>query len=133
MEIADKKQVEEDAKAKLNSARSSNGGGVMLPTAKLASSMPGASKLIVGNGTGLLRKPTTTTSSSSLLLKKPISSTSKLRVSKLGVNLSSKNGDEDDQFEDIEETQRKVVEAEERAKQIAQDEELAKKLQQESS
>ena len=131
LDMADAKSEQQEAKKKLEAARSNGtSAGVLQPKAKLASSMTGASKLIIKprNGTlGTLRKPTT---GSSMLLKKKTTS-SKLRVNKLSMKLpvNGMGGDDnDDKFEDIEQTQKNVKDAEIEAKQIAEDEALAKKL-----
>ncbi len=136
LDMIDQKNEQEEAKMKLEAARNAtNGGtasaGVLQPKAKLASSMSGASKLVIntnksssGGKLGMLRKPSS--GSSSTLLKKKATG-SKLRINKLSVKLPvngvSGNGmdGDDDQFEDIEQTQKNVKEAEEA--------ELAKKLE----
>lgn len=131
LDAVDVKNEQLEAKKKLEAARSNGtSAGVLQPKAKLASNMSGASKLLVKprNGTlGMLRKPTT---GSSMLLKKK-TTTSKLRVNKLSMKLPVNGiggGDDDDKFEDIEQTQKNVKEAEIEAKQIAEDKALAKKL-----
>uniref|UniRef100_A0A7S2MVQ9 Arf-GAP domain-containing protein n=1 Tax=Helicotheca tamesis TaxID=374047 RepID=A0A7S2MVQ9_9STRA len=160
LDISMKKEQEEDAKRKLAAARREGASSLTAQSkAKLASTMPGATKLNVtpptsgnlsglsngskpaGGGTKLLlRKPSS--SSSNLLKKKPTSSgPGKLRVSKLPVKLSANgNGnassagagnDDDIGFEDVAETQRAAAEAEREAKQLAADEEMARKLQME--
>lgn len=136
LDMIDQKNEQEEAKMKLEAARNAtNGGtasaGILQPKAKLASSMSGASKLVIntnksssGGKLGMLRKPSS--GSSSTLLKKKATG-SKLRINKLSVKLPvngvSGNGmdGDDDQFEDIEQTQKNVKEAEEA--------ELAKKLE----
>lgn len=135
LDLADKKSMENEAKAKLEAARSqgsSTSGGVLQPTAKLASAMPGASRLVVPgkkSGIGMLRKPTSTSSN---LLKKKTNMGGKLRVNKLSVKLSvnedEKTNSESQGFEDIEETRKNVAEAEAEAKQIAEDKKLAENL-----
>lgn len=136
LDLADKKNMEEEAKAKLAAARAENGStsaGVLRPSSKLASSMPGASRLVVPGkktgattgGVGMLRKP----SASSNLLKKKTNMGGKLRVNKLSVKLpvngngAGLSATKDDDFEDVEETQKKIAEAEEKA---AEEEKMAK-------
>lgn len=138
--VTDKKKQEEDARMKLQAARAgSNGGsaGTLQPNAKLASSLAGASKLLVkpkGAGNlGTLRKPTG--SNSSLLKKKGGLGSSKIRVNKLSMKLpmnGSKAGDlGDDKFEDIEQTRKNAAETGEKVKKDAEDAAMAKKMQEE--
>jgi ADP-ribosylation factor GTPase-activating protein 2/3 len=108
--ISDQKQEQELARQKLAEARSGSAAGVLHPSAKLAASMPGASRLSVASGG--LRKPGTSSGSTFNMKKKP---TSKLRVNKLSVT-TSKNEEE---FEDIETTQKTAIEAEREAKEAA--------------
>lgn len=140
LEVTDQKEKEEEARMKLQAARSgSNGGsaGILQPKAKLASSLSGASKLLVkpkASGTlGTLRKPAGGTSN--LLKKKGGLSAPKLRVNKLSMKLpvsGSKAGDTgDDNFEDIDQTRKNAAEAEAQAKQNAEDAAIAKKMQEE--
>jgi len=99
LELADKKAMEETARAKLAAAKQNNSASqqVVMPSAKLASTMAGASKLVVtpptsGNaprpsgGTApklnVLRKPTGN-STMKLLKKKPAGG---LKATKLGAN-----------------------------------------------
>jgi len=125
LEIADKKAQEDEAKAKLAAARAASGkpaAGILTPIAKPAASMPGASKLAVPGG-GMLRKPTSPAAGmlrkpgsassvgSHLLKKKPTSTGSKLRVNKLSINLSTSTTSSDDDFEDVEATQKAVADA----------------------
>jgi len=135
LDVADKKN---EAKEKLEAARSASGGlsaGVLKPNAKLASSLSGASKLLVrpAGKLGSLRKPTS--GSSSLLLKKGglTASKPKARYNKLSMKLPTKGvtGEDadDDKFEDIEETRKNVADAEVKAKQEADDAALAKQMQ----
>lgn len=139
LDLVDEKNQQEEAKNKLQAARVNGGGtsaGMLQPKAQLASSMTGASKLIVTpklsttTAGSMLRKPTT---SSSLLKKTTTATSSKMRINKLSmklpVNGAGGNDIDDDNFEDIEQTQKNVKEAEEKAKQLAEDEALAKKLQ----
>lgn len=141
LDMADQKNQQEEARMKLDAAKynGTSSAGVLQPKAKLASSMTGASKLLVttkstnGGGLGMLRKPTT---SSSKFSKKKTSVGSKLKINKfsmklpvngaVGVGTSDAN---DDGFEDIEQTQKNVKEAQVEAKQLAEDKALAKKLQ----
>jgi hypothetical protein len=133
--MVDQQNQQEEAKMKLEAAKKNGtSAGILQPKAKLASTMSGASKLLVTSKTGslgMLRKPTT---ASSKLLKKKSSTSSKMRINKLSVKLPV-NGigadDDDDKFEDIEQTQKNVKEAAINAKQIAEDEALAKKVQDE--
>lgn len=139
LEISQKKEMEGEARAKLAAARNGSSAGVLKPSAKLASSMPGANKLVVtppssgglpGASKGMLRKP----ASGNFLLKKKSSNVGgKLRVNKLSVKLPANNGpgtsSSDHAFEDVEATQKAVAEAEKEAKQVAADEEMARKLQ----
>ena len=135
LDAVDQKNEQDEARRKLEAAKSNgNSAGLLQPKAKLASSMAGASKLLVTpktstTGVGSLRKPTSSSYSSMLLKKKPITS-SKLRINKLSMKLGVE-GNDNDKFEDIEQTQKNVKEAEEKAKQIAEDEALAKKLHEE--
>ena len=129
------KSMEDEARSKLNAARSANGvngeAGVLQPSAKLASQMSGAkgrlatptgtpvptppvsggllkppTKLNGGSGPKLvLRKPTSKTSASSRLLKKTSTSST---ASKLRVNKITISG-ADDGFEDVETTQKNIV------------------------
>ena len=133
LDSIDKKSQEEEAKKKLEAAkRNGTSAGVLQPKAQLASSMTGASKLLVkpstGSKLGTLRKPT---SASSNLLKKKTVASSKLRINKLSVKLpvNGVGNDGEEKFEDIEQTQKNVKEAEIREKQIAEDRALAKKLE----
>jgi hypothetical protein len=149
LDLLDQRNQEEEAKIKLEAARSGSNGGsmtgarVLEPKAKLASSLVGASKLQVkpvGN-LGTLRKPSNESSTGgSLLLRKKsslsVSSKSKPRATKLSMNVpvsgaAAGSGVEDDAFEDIEETRKSVAEAQAKAKQEAEDAALAKKLQEE--
>jgi len=137
LDAIDQKNEQEEAKAKLEAAKKKGtSAGVLQPKAKLASSMSGASKLLVtkpaNGGLGTLRKPT---SSSSGLLKKKPSTAGKLRINKLSMKLPVNGvgggGDDDDKFEDIEQTQQNAKKAEEEAKQKAEDTAMAKKLEEE--
>jgi len=129
LDLADRKNSEEEAK--LAAARNSSSASVEVakPSAKLASSMPGASRLIVpkkkNSTVSAMRKPTT--SSSKLLIKK---TGGNLRVNKLSMKLPM-NGD--GKFEDVEITQKKSAEAERLSKQMAEDEALAKNIQEDLS
>mmetsp|Transcript_26891 Transcript_26891/g.31284 ORF Transcript_26891/g.31284 Transcript_26891/m.31284 type:complete len:376 (-) Transcript_26891:292-1419(-) len=138
LDLADIKSQEDEAKKKLEAART-NSAGVLQPTAKMASSMTGGkSKLIIstksktGSGQlGMLRKPT---ASSNLLKKKTTIGASKMRVNKLSMKLGTTAGTGGagaDDFEDIEQTQKNVKEAEVKEKQLAEDAALAKQLQEE--
>lgn len=148
-----RKDVEEEARNRLNSARNANGGSsaVLLPSALLASQMAGTKgKLtltpsgtplptppVSGGGLGtnvtstgggpklVLRKPTTTSSTS---FKMKTTKTSALRVNKL-----TTKGDTDG-FEDVETTQKNIednirVEADTKKKMEEEDARLAKELQ----
>ena len=138
LDATDQKAQQEEAKRKLQAARSgTNGGsaGVLQPKAKLASSLSGASKLLVRpTGTlGTLRKPST---GSSLLKKKGTlggASKAKPRINKLSMKLpvsgSTAGDDGDDNFEDIEQTRKNAAEAEANAKKHAEEAALAKKMQ----
>lgn len=143
LDLADLKSQQEEAKMKLEAAKlNGSSAGVLQPKAQLASSMTGASKLLVNpkpssstnnHGVGMFRKPIT--ASSTLLKKKSGTIGSKMRINKLSmklpVNGNGEGGNHDDNFEDIEQTQKNVKEAQEKAKQMAEDEALAKKLQEE--
>merc|ERR1712157_434870 len=92
--------------------------------------MPGASKLVIPkakNSAGMLRKPTAT--SSSKLLMRKTNMGGKPRINKLSMKLpisgSNDSTTNDDEFEDIEETQKKVAEAE---RATEEDEALVRKL-----
>ena len=142
--LIDQKNQQEEAKMKLEAARTNgiSSAGILQPKAKLASSMSGASKLVINTKStssstgklGMLRKPTSSKGSSTLLKKKSTTG-SKLRINKLSVKLPvngvGENDKDDDEFEDIEQTQKNVKEAELQAKQMAEDEVMAKKLQEE--
>ena len=137
LEITDKQSQQNEARMKLQAARSGSSGGsagILQPKAKLASSLAGASKLLVKPKTGTLgtlRKPT---GSSSLLKKKGSLGGSKLRINKLSMKLpvtGSSVGAGDDNFEDIEQTRKNAAEAEAEAKQDAEDIATAKKMQEE--
>ena len=128
LKVVDLKMQQEEAKEKLEAARSASSGangvsGILTPKAKLASQMPGASKLIIkpkGN-LGALRKPTNTSSN---LLKKPMKMSSKLRVNKLSMKLSTPGTKNDtDGFEDVEETRKNVKAAEEKEEQLKKERE----------
>jgi len=136
LDAVDKKNQNAEAKMKLDAARSASA-GVLRPQAKLASSLSGASKLLVkpaGGGLGTLRKPTSGTSS--LLMKKKGSLTSskpKARLNKLSMKLPTNGavdqGGDDDNFEGIDETRKNVAEAAVKSLQEAEDAALAKQLQ----
>jgi hypothetical protein len=153
LDILDQKNQEEEAKQKLESARrgtaAGSSSGVLHAKTKLASAMPGASRLLVKPKTGTLgtlRKPTT--NGGGLLKKKGglsmgtlgsktkprIVKTSKLSM-KLPVNGAMANGgaggsfdNDDDKFEDIEETRKNAAEAGVEAQKKVEDEALAKKI-----
>ncbi|CAB9509983.1 Probable ADP-ribosylation factor GTPase-activating protein AGD8 [Seminavis robusta] len=86
LELAEKGGQANDAHAKLAAARSQQ---TAVPQAKLASSMPGASKLVVtppssGNAPKLvLRKPAGNSGGLNMMKKKPTAAGSKLRINKL--------------------------------------------------
>mmetsp|Transcript_38550 Transcript_38550/g.54250 ORF Transcript_38550/g.54250 Transcript_38550/m.54250 type:complete len:350 (+) Transcript_38550:145-1194(+) len=124
LEVSQQKEKEDYAKAKLAEARSGSSAGVLKPSAKLASSMSGASRLSVPAG-GMLRKPASSSSSSSkmLLKKKPMPANSKLRVNKLSMKLTTSSGVDD--FEDIEATQKAAEEAEKAQKEAEKKKEEA--------
>mmetsp|Transcript_5073 Transcript_5073/g.7352 ORF Transcript_5073/g.7352 Transcript_5073/m.7352 type:complete len:357 (+) Transcript_5073:131-1201(+) len=126
--ISEKKEEQELARQKLAEARSGSAAGVLNPSAKLASTMAGASKLSVPAG-GMLRKPTSSSSSTNFLKKKPASSANRLRVNKLSMNLSNGTSNKDVDFEDIEATQKAAAEAQKESKRLADDTAAAKKLQ----
>lgn len=126
LELKARQEEQELAQQKLAEARAASSGassGVLTPSAKLASAMPGASRLTVPSG-GMLRKPATS-SGTNFLKKKPATSVNKLRVNKLSMS----NGTKDDAFEDIEATQKSSANTQLEAKQLAVDEAMAKKLQ----
>lgn len=134
LDLVDRKKLEEEAAKKLAAARNKSAAeNVAKPSLKLASSLTGASRLMVpkknNSAMGVMRKPTT--SSSKLLIKKTGSS----RINRLSMKLptNGKGGlsTDDDKFEDVEETQKKSAEADRLSKQLAQDEALAKNLQEE--
>jgi ADP-ribosylation factor GTPase-activating protein 2/3 len=131
LELKEKQDEQELARLKLEEARAGSKDvtrGVLAPSAKLASAMPGASKLTVPSA-GMLRKPATSTGAN-FLMKKPATSVNKLRVNKLSMNLPS-SGAKDDDFEDIEATQKSAADAIEEKIQIAVDKAAAKTLQSE--
>lgn len=133
LELVEKKEQDELARVKLAEARANaTGASVLQAKATQASSLEGASKLVVRAPTGggskvMLRKLSSGgLSASGMLKKKPSNVGSKLRVNKLTVDA---NGNADEAFEDVETTQKAVAEAEKEALQLAADEALAKKLQ----
>ena len=115
---------------------------ILLPSATKASSLPGASKLIVAPKPGpatsggatcdisSLRKPATSMTNHSLL-KKPMSSKVRIGVKLTTPDHVSSNAttDNGETFEDVEETQKAALEADRKAKQTADDEALARRLQ----
>ena len=124
----DLKKQQEEAKEKLEAARTASSGGkgasgILTPKAQLASQMPGASKLIIkpkGN-LGALRKPASTSTNR---LKKPMKMSSKLRVNKLSMKLTTPGTKNDaDGFEDVEETRKNVKAAEEKEEQLKKERE----------
>jgi len=136
LDLMEKKEQDADAKAKLAAARAASAGSTAQSKAKLASAMPGASKLAVkppsggGGSKVVLRKPSSgNLSASKILKKKPSNVGSKLRVNKL--TSDNNNNNADDGFEDVETTQKNVAQAEKEAEQLKADEELARKLQDE--
>jgi len=138
LDLADKQKLDEEAAVKLAAARNGSlaDADVAKPSNKLASSMPGASRLMVpkkkNSNVGVMRKPTT--SSSKLLIKK---SGGNIRVNKLSMKLPMNGkggiGNDEDKFEDVEETQKKSAEAERLTKQMSEDEALARNLQENMS
>lgn len=135
--IGDSEKEQEEAKLKLAIARGNASEPVATPKLKLASQLSGSSKLMIRKPTApssgaTLRKP----SSSYGKLKKPTATKTRVAM-KLPVNNGtsvSSNGNPaklsiDDEFEDIETTQKAAEEAEKVVKQLAEDEELAKRLQ----
>lgn len=134
LEASDQKEKEEEEKRKFDASKVGTSAGILQPKATLASQLSGASKLLVKpvgstggsstGGVGVLRKP-----GSSIMTKKKVATVGK--ISKLSMKLPVKGAIGDDQFEDIEETQKNAAVAEARAKQIAEDEALAKKMQEE--
>ena len=91
LELAEKAGVDDEARAKLAAARASQS-GVAVPQAKLASTLAGASKLVVtppssgGAPKLVLRKPAGSNKNSyNMMKKKPTASTNKMKISKLGV------------------------------------------------
>lgn len=146
LSLSEQKEQQALAQQKLAAARSSE---PVQPTAKLASQLPGAKGRLAtppSSGSGpklILRKPSNSSSSSSLatknlLKKKPSNTGSKLRINKLGSNVSNSSNNSADggangsdvAFEDIEATQKAAAEAQKQAEQVAQDEAMAKQLQQ---
>jgi len=152
LDDAMQKEQADEAKRAIQAARNGGAAGVLRPAAKLASSHAGAARLNVtpptsgglkmngtaaaaggGSGTGklLLRKPSSGTGASKLrMTKKPSSVGTKLRVSKLSTD--------DDGFEDIDATQRRVADEEKKEKEEAEkkaaeqakrDAELAQQMQ----
>uniref|UniRef100_A0A7R9VKI2 Arf-GAP domain-containing protein n=1 Tax=Pseudictyota dubia TaxID=2749911 RepID=A0A7R9VKI2_9STRA len=155
LDDAMKKQHDEEARRKIAAARNNGGAGsagVLHAVNRKASDLEGAKKLQVtppnsgqfklnppgagatgGTGAGpklVLRKPSSRSSTGSKILTKKMSSglSTKLRVNKLSVGTGAGTKD-DDGFEDVAETQKRVVEAEREAKQTKDDEEMARKLQ----
>lgn len=129
LELQEKEDEQKLAHLKLAEARAGSADvslGVLAPSAKLASAMPGASRLTIPSA-GMLRKPAASTGAN-FLKKKPATSANKLRVNKLSMNLPS-NGTKEEDFEDIEATQKSASNAIEEAKQIAVDKAMAKTLQ----
>lgn len=140
LDLREQMERDNEAKAKLAAARaaSSGGGGTAQSKAKLASSMPGANKLVItkpsntgGGSKVVLRKPSGNLSASKMLKKKSSNvGGSKLRVNKLSVGGGGGGEvDDDDGFEDIETTRQNVAAAEKEAEQLKADEEMARMLQ----
>jgi ADP-ribosylation factor GTPase-activating protein 2/3 len=120
LELTERKELEEEARAKLAAARAAGGGGtVSQSVAKPAASMPGASRLSVPFGAAaaagtaaaastttttttnggpkiILRKPSSGSASvNNLLKRKPSKVGTTLRVNKLTMNALSANGGTD--------------------------------------
>jgi ADP-ribosylation factor GTPase-activating protein 2/3 len=139
LDLREQMERDNEAKAKLAAARAaSSGGGTAQSKAKLASSMPGANKLVItkpsntgGGSKVVLRKPSGNLSASKMLKKKSSNvGGSKLRVNKLSVGGGGGGEvDDDDGFEDIETTRQNVAAAEKEAEQLKADEEMARMLQ----
>jgi ADP-ribosylation factor GTPase-activating protein 2/3 len=134
LDLREQMERDNEAKTKLAAARAASSGGTAQSKAKLASSMPGANKLVItkpsntgGGSKVVLRKPSGNLSASKMLKKKSSNvGGSKLRVNKLSVG----GGDvDDDGFEDIETTRQNVAAAEKEAEQLKADEEMARMLQ----
>lgn len=148
LDFAVQQEQGDEAKRKLAEARAAgaaaNTTGVQ-SVAKKANELAGASKLVIKKPTAttgsrltpvsstgsrlILRKPSSG-AGSNLLKKKPSTVTSKLRVNKLVTSNGGNMGD-DDAFEDVEATQKSVMDAEKAAVQLKADEELARKIQSE--
>ena len=142
LNLREQMEQDSDAKAKLAAARAASSGGTAQSKAKLASSMPGANKLVItkpaaanGGGGGskvVLRKPSGNLSANKMLKKKSsnvgASGATKLRINKLS-SVQGGEGDDDDGFEDIETTRQNVAAAEKEAEQLKADEEMARMLQ----
>ena len=134
LELVEKKEQDELAKAKLAAARANSSAAVVQAKDTKASSLAGASKLVItkppagGGSKVVLRKASSgSLAASNMLKKKPSNVGSKLRVNKIEVAANSDAPDV--AFEDIETTQKAAAEAEKAAEQLAADEELARKLQ----
>eukprot|EP00978_Attheya_sp_CCMP212_P038361 scaffold189274_cov35-Attheya_sp.AAC.1 len=148
LDFAVQQEQGEEAKRKLAAARAAGAAGNttgVLSVAKKANELAGASKLVIKKPTAttgsrltpvsstgsklILRKPSSG-AGSNLLKKKPSNVASKLRVNKLVTSNGGNTGDDDD-FEDVEATQKGVLDAEKAAVQLKADEELARKMQSE--
>lgn len=101
LDLAEKAGLDDAARAKLAAAQGASTQQAV-PQAKLASLMPGASKLVVtppssGNAPKLvLRKPAGSTGGMNMLKKKPYAGGSKLRVNKLAVKPAAASNQTDD-------------------------------------
>lgn len=151
LEAKDANDAAAAAAAAKERANATTSVGVLTPSAKLASAMPGASKLMIktpgssttfgsttksssGLNVGMLRKPASK-SGTNFMKKKPAASAGKLRVNKLAMKLpTTSNGDggaddDDEGFDDVEKVLKDKAEAEEKAKQMENDEAIARTLQ----
>lgn len=145
LDLVDKKEQEEEAIKKSESqknSKNSGSAGILHASTKLASSMPGASKLLVKpksniNGLGIPKR--LSVASGALKFKSGLNvGSSRVRTKptklsmKLPVNGShDRNVGDDHKFEGIEETRKNAAQAEIEAKQVEEDALLAKKLNEE--
>jgi ADP-ribosylation factor GTPase-activating protein 2/3 len=134
LDMADHRDAQEEKNNQIKANNNNN--NVLVPSATKASSLPGASKLLVSaasikapNDVSTLRKPAVNLTNNSLL-KKPTSS--KIRM---GVKLTTSDyahthaAADEESFENVEDTQKASLEADRKAQQMAEDEALAKRLQ----
>jgi len=141
LDMVDRDAILAEEKKSMNGTNQNN--NILVPSATKASSLPGASKLVVvpksipemsttstNTEFSTLRKPNSTLTTHSLL-RKPASSKVKMGV-KLTVSdhdNHTADGTNEETFEEVEDTQRAALEADRKAKQTAEDEAFARRLQ----